>query len=157
MSRPEIFEPTEALDPFDPRGWIETEPAACYLHLSDRFDVYAIVDPEDYAWARQYRWCHTYGSGEMTEVAEGVFAMARPDGMYARRCVGGQTIYLHREILTRWKGLPRSNHRRVGDHKDGKTLNCRRANLRWATPSQNAKNIVGSKARTRFLRAMGAR
>lgn len=149
--------PLELPDPFDPTWWPVEAPIAeaCYLHLSDRFDVYAIVDPEDYAWARSFKWCHTYGSGEIAEVAEGVFAIARPDHMYARRCVGGQTIYLHREILTRRDGRPRIK-RAVGDHKNGRTLDCRRQNLRWATPSQNARNIAGSKTRARFLKAMGA-
>lgn len=153
-----LAEPIEALDPFDPRGWDEAEPAVCYLHLSDRVDLYAIVDPEDYAWARLHRWCHTYGSGEMVEVAEGVTAIARPDHIYARRCVGGETLYLHREVLIRRDGLPvsRSRIRMVGDHLNGLTLDCRRRNLRWATPSQNARNIAGSKTRARFLRAMGA-
>lgn len=155
-SRETFDNPVELLDPFDPRTWCEPIEPVCYLHLSDRFDVYALVDPEDYAWAKKHRWCHTYGSGEMVEVAEDVFAIARPDHIYARRCVGGQTLWLHREILTLRDGKPRFA-RTVGDHKNGLTLDCRRINLRWATPSQNAKNIVGSRTRTRFLRAMGAR
>lgn len=145
----------EALDPFDPRTWCDPAPSPCYLQLSDRVDIYVILDPEDYAWARAYRWCHTYGSGKMISVAEGVSAIARPDHIYARRCVGGQTLWLHREILSLRDGLPRSA-RAVGDHKNGKTLDCRRVNLRWATPSQNARNITGSRTRARFLRGMGA-
>lgn len=151
-----LAEPIEALDFFDPRGWDEPEPGPCYLHLSDRVDIYAIVDPVDYEWARHHRWCHTYGSGQIVEVAEDVFAIERPDHIYARRCIDRQTLWLHREILIRKVGLPRSNHRMIGDHKNGHTLDCRRINLRWATPSQNARNIAGSKTRARFLRAMGA-
>lgn len=156
MRAADLALPIEALDPFDPRTWCEPAAGPCYIHLSDRFDVYALVDPEDHAWASAHKWCHTYGSGEMVEVAEDVFAIARPDHMYARRCVGGKTLYLHREILTRRQGPPR-NPRSVGDHKNGLTLDCRGANLRWATPSQNARNTTGSKTRARFLRAMGAR
>lgn len=153
MKAADLALPIEALDPFDPRTWCE--PAGpCYLQLSERTDCYALVDPEDYAWARAFTWCHTYGSGEIVEVAEDVFAIARPDHIYARRCVGGKTLWLHREILTRRDGPPAP--RRVGDHKNGDTLDCRRINLRWATPSQNARNTTGSKTRARFLKAMGA-
>lgn len=141
-------------DDFNPNTW-EPSPEVCYLHLSDRFDVYAILDREDYEWARQYKWCHTYGSGEMVEVAEGVFSIARPDHIYARRCVGDKTLFLHREILTRRDG-PSRYKRAIGDHLNGKTLDCRRANLRWATMRMNARNVPGSQIRNRFLKRMGA-
>ena len=144
----------EALDPFDPRGWCAAEPEPYYIQLSDRFDIYAIVDPEDHAWARQHRWYHTYGSGRFVWIG-GVKVIERPDSIYAIRSVGDAKIYLHREILTRWKGSPPSA-RHVGDHLNGNTLLCRRSNLRWATKSQNARNVVGSRTRARFLQAMGA-
>lgn len=150
-----LAQPVELLDGFDPRTWCEPAPEACRIYLSDRVEIYALVDPEDYAWASAFRWCHTYGSGEMVEIAEGVFAIARPDHIYARRCVGDATLWLHREILTRRDGRPLFP-RAVGDHLDGHTLDCRRRNLRWATPSQNARNTRGSKTRARFLEAMGA-
>ena len=155
MKRAEIQGLVEALDPFVPRGWIEPEPECCYLQLSDRIDLYATLDPIDYAWARHHRWCHTYGSGQFVEVAEGVFAIERPDHIYARRCEGGHTIFLHREILIRKDGAPRIT-RAVGDHRNGATLDCRRVNLRWATRSQNRCNVAGSQTRARFLRQMGA-
>lgn len=142
------------LDGFDPTTWDVSDETPCYIHLSDRFDVYALVDAIDYEWALHFKWCHTYGSGEYVEVAEDVFAIARPDHMYARRCVGGKTLFLHREILNKWKGPPLS-HRLIGDHLNGKTLDCRRKNLRWATRRQNSQNTVGSKTRARFLRMMG--
>ncbi|GJE06369.1 hypothetical protein AOPFMNJM_1685 [Methylobacterium jeotgali] len=144
-----------AADDFDPTTWPAPAPAACYLHLSDRFDVYALVDPEDHAWASRHRWCHTYGSGSICERFEGVFVIDRPDGMYARRCVGGRTLWLHREILIRKDGPP-GRGRWIGDHRNGNTLDCRRRNLRWATPSQNARNVPGSRTRTRFLKMMEA-
>lgn len=147
------------VDPFDPTYWYLNDPApddTYYISLSDRWDIHAALDYQDYLWAKDLKWCHTYGSGEFYEVAEGVFTIARPDHIYARNCAGGTTTWLHREILTRWQGKPRYR-RAVGDHKNGKTLDCRRANLRWATPSMNARNTPSSKVRAKFLRQMGAR
>lgn len=145
-------------DFLDPTTWaLEPDPSEVYhIHLSDRFDVYALVDYEDWLWARELKWCHTYGSGEMVEVAPDVWCIARPNHIYARNCAGGTTRWLHREILTRRDGKPRRRGV-IGDHRNGKTLDCRRANLRWATKSQNAFNVPGSRVRTRFLRQMGAR
>ena len=126
---------------FDPRTWAsDPSPDACAaLHLSDRIDCYCLLDQQDYEWARAFLWCHTYGAGPMVLKAPGVYAMARPDHIYARRCVGGQTLWMHREILTRACGPPPLNHT-IGDHINGDTLDNRRVNLRWATRSMNAKN-----------------
>lgn len=79
----------------------------------------ALVDDED-AHLAQFKW----------------HANPRGDGrFYARR----KGAYLHREVM----GV-------VGldvevDHRDGNTLDCRRANLRVVTHSQNGKNIVKRK------------
>lgn len=142
----------QQLDPFDPRSWVEPRPDdAVHLHLSDRVDCYVILDRQDYEWARHLKWCHTYGSGRMVPVGPGAYAIERPDHIYARNCAGGQTRFLHREILFRWKGRPRRAGM-IGDHKNGLTLDCRRTNLRWATKAQNAKNTPTSLVRERFLR-----
>lgn len=52
---------------------------------------------------------------------------------YARRCVKGKTILLHRVIFGAAADV------RV-DHRDGDGLNCRRLNLRAATYGQNNRN-----------------
>jgi len=70
----------------------------------------------------------------------------RKEKYYARRVkrVGSvqTTIWLHKEIAARAYGIPKSRKKTIVDHKDGNSLNCRRNNLRWVTPSQNAKNRV---------------
>jgi hypothetical protein len=154
-----MFEDLLLADPFDPRTW-DTEPApdaTFAICLSNRWDLNVLLDYQDYVWAKDFLWCHTYGSGKYLPWMN---ALERPDGIYARRSVqidgflpSGRprygNLFLHCEILTRWKG-PRRPYR-IGDHRNGNTLDCRRRNLRWATKSQNSKNVPGSRIRKRFL------
>jgi hypothetical protein len=143
------------VDPFDPRDWPVPQPEdTCFISLSSRVDCHAIVDRVDYEWALAVGsglWCHTYGSGEMCPET-GV--MQRPDGMYARKTVGGRTLFLHREICRRAHGEPPLDNY-MADHHNGHTLDCRRVNLSWATRSQNAKNVPGTKLREANLRRVG--
>lgn len=139
-------------DPFDPTTWDREQPEdVCYLHLSSRIDCYAVLDRQDYEWAKAFGsglWCHTYGSGDM-DPETGV--MQRPDNIYARKCVGGRTLFLHREITRRAHGPPPLDNY-MSDHKNGDTLDCRRRNLHWQTRAQNAMNIKGTKIREAYLR-----
>jgi hypothetical protein len=117
-----------------------TEPFVC---LSDRFDVHAIVSEEDYDWVRRWKWAYKYAAGIKCSL----------DKMYAYRqvTVGGgkrETIWLHREITWRKLGPPPSPLHTMSDHLNGDSLDCRRKNLRWATPSMNAKNKYGLMAAT---------
>lgn len=77
------------------------------------------MDDADFEWANQWKW-------HAMKVKSGNFYASRGGG-------DAPTIFLHGEIL----GTPA--HLR-GDHKNGNTLDCRRKNLRIATPSQNSQN-----------------
>lgn len=91
----------------------------------------AIVDPEDFEWADQFRWFCTRDLKTTGYAAR----HAKVDGRKG-------LLWLHREVLVRAVG-PAPGPGYVGDHINGNRLDDRRANLRWATKSQNARNVHG--------------
>lgn len=98
--------------------------------LSERQDVWCLVDAEDYGWLSENKWNISWGS-------------RTPWQMYAKRNIGADraTVRMHREIMLRAE--PRSDRfiaKRFVDHGNGQTLDNRRANLRWATPQENNAN-----------------
>lgn len=104
----------------------------CRIYLCPRDEsIFAVVDEEDYDWCQQWKWQFTYDRHKRK--------------MYATRSTrlaGNRRVkfYLHKEILNRsGKEQPTERHH-IGDHQDGDSLNDRRINLEWATPSQNAYN-----------------
>ena len=87
----------------------------------------ALVDQEDYERVSKHKWCALYACKRYDD---GVFYAVRG----TRR--GGKQVftYLHRFVLNAPAGLE-VDHIYVKD-----TLDCRRANLRLATKSQNMAN-----------------
>lgn len=86
---------------------------------------FALVDDEDFEWAKAYRWYALWNASTKS------FYATRHYRLHGKR----YTVYLHREIL----GLGKGDKGR-GDHRDHDTLNDTRENLRVATPSQNCCN-----------------
>lgn len=128
-------------DCLDPRLWAETE-QEFRIYGDDRGSVYAVVDEEDWHFLIRWRWC---------------VKSCKYKKLYLRRAIstywddrsrkGSESIYLHVEVMKRTGILPESKKHCLVDHIDGDSLNCRRENLRWATHSQNGKNIRGLAAR----------
>lgn len=77
----------------------------------------AIVDDQDYEWASFESWHANFPR--------------KGSKPYARN---GGGVYLHTKIL----GVP---VRTQVDHRNGDTLDCRRKNLRRATPAQNKQGF----------------
>lgn len=130
-------------DPEQVALWGELPSWQPFICLSSRWDLCALIDEEDYEWARQWKWGHTIGSGNAIRDKAGYVGQRCPDHVYAKRTHGRNgTVFLHREITKRKLGLPPTRYH-ISDHRNGDTLDCRRINLRWATLSMNAKNLFG--------------
>lgn len=78
----------------------------------------ALVDAADFDWLRGFSW----------QVHE------RPHTQYATGRVGGRMERMHRVILGAGSGV-------IVDHIDGNGLNNTRANLRFCTAAENARNM----------------
>lgn len=88
------------------------------------------VDYDDWVYFNEWKW-KTKRSKRSTK-------------LYFFRTPGSRngvhrTIYLHIEIMKRKQMMPR--RRRIVDHVNGDSLDCRRENLRWVTHKQNMINM----------------
>lgn len=125
-------------DMWDPNTW--TVPDHEFRIYGDvNASWWCIVDEEDYHWAVKYCWTKHV-------------SLNSPWKWYLRRAVGVNrngmrlntyTLYLHIEIMKRTGILPPSPAHILVDHRDSNSFNCRRSNLRWATPGMNARNRFG--------------
>lgn len=106
-----------------------------FIYADDYGNIAARVDEEDYQWAIQWRW-HAVANSRGKK-----FYLKRTEGN--SKYGGTRGIYLHVAIHERRKIRKPSRHHTMVDHGDGDSLNCRRYNLSWATPSMNARNING--------------
>jgi len=88
--------------------------------------LYAIINASDYEWLSQWHWYALYAKGV------GFYAVRH---RLTKKKITGKHIYLHRFIL----GLD-DDDERVGDHKNGNTLDYRRKNLRAIPFERNTHN-----------------
>jgi hypothetical protein len=116
-----IPEGLAAIDPSAPRR----------IYLDVTCEIFALVSPEDYAWASQWKWGWVW---DRTRTKR--YARRTPRG------AGGkpQTVWLHKEVLKRSGKVQPSELHTIGDHQDGESLNDQRDNLEWATRSMNRRN-----------------
>jgi len=123
-----------------PWGLEDDEPEAAHsklpylpFYVGTHAELQIVIDEEDYLWASQWRW-----GINPTKNKKKLYV--RRTGRYAGRFI---SIYLHKAICLRAHGMPPSPSHIMSDHKSGNTLDCRRDNLRWATPSENRQNYNG--------------
>lgn len=90
---------------------------------------FALVDLQDVQHLSTWRWSEHFNE-------HGNLYVSRLQGAWPGK---RQRFFMHRIVMLRVGPPPSPEHRYV-DHKNGDTLDNRRANLRWATPSMNAKN-----------------
>lgn len=88
----------------------------------------AVVDDDDYARLSRYKW-YVKRRVRAGRVDYRACRCAYPDGRVP------VTILLHRDVA-------RAAAHDIVDHVNGDPLDCRKANLRKATPSQNQTNHV---------------
>lgn len=102
----------------------------CRIYLSPHDDsIFCVVSPEDYQWALQWKWQFTYDRHKVKMYA------TRSTWENGRR----KKIYLHKQILSERMGIiPPTAAHTIGDHGDSDSLNDRRGNLEWVTPTENA-------------------
>lgn len=123
------------LDDWDPNILFAPSTHEFRIYGDDREAVWAAVDEEDYLFFVQWRWHPVPNS--------------RGKKLYLRRSVGraetSRPLYLHVAIHRRREIIPPTRKHTMVDHIDGDSLNCRRENLRWATPRFNRMNRFGQR------------
>lgn len=108
------------------------------IWLDDKAEHFIVLDEVDRQWALQWLWKVRWDKHRNK-----IYAVRSRDTWENGRITKRSTIYLHKEICRRAHGDPPTKHATIADHKDGQSQNCRRRNLRWATPSENRRNING--------------
>ncbi len=96
---------------------------------------WTIVEPQDYYWLSRYQWS-IIGNGRKFYAIRNIVVRPRKT----------KILNLHRAIMDAPAGL-------MVDHKNGDSLDNRRANLRLATRAQNVQNSQkrSTKTTSRFI------
>lgn len=124
------------LDVFDPNT-LDLRTPLFRMYAGTLAEVACFVDEQDYYHFTKWMWLPKVSKGKI----------------YFRRVIGrgGETLYLHTEILKRAGHEQPSSGHCIGDHLNGHSLDNRRQNLRWATKRENNQNRFGSAALQREL------
>lgn len=127
------------MDFLDPNNWHELlrDTHEYRIYLDDTGEVFAVLDRDDYLWAIKWKWCAKRNLNGKVYARR---AVSKNSGGYR---VSTKTQYLHIEIMKRTGKRRRSAMQVLVDHRNGRSLDCRRINLRWASYQQNNRNVYG--------------
>lgn len=121
-------------DPFDPNILdFEQEYHQHFIYGDDYGHTAARVDADDYQFFCRWRWAVKYDKhGRKAYLYRSIYTSP------------GRTTsaFLHVEIHKR-RGIIQPPGHTITDHRNGDSLDCRKVNLSWATPSMNRRNIHG--------------
>lgn len=120
------------------------------IYIKNNGELWVVVDPQDFRYFSKWKW-------SWSSTPRGKLYAQRSTGGNSRKHLGmsmrapSHSLYLHREIMLRTGRVQPTPDHKIVDHRNGNSLYCRRANLRWATISMNNTNKVGSEERSRQL------
>lgn len=144
------------LDPWDPNNWeIFNPPHEFRIYADNHCEVFALVDEVDYHYLVQWRWkTKTSKGGKKVYLCRSVHHVEGHDEYidgrrYQRRYM--QTQLLHTVVMRRTGIEPPTPSHKLIDHLNGKERDCRRDNIRWATPKMNSTNKNGAAAERKML------
>lgn len=104
--------------------------------------LYVTLDAIDYDWAMQWRW-RALRSKDRGNLNHKVKWYAYRSTKLGGRSGRNVSIFLHKDLCFRHRGLPPTKKHIIADHQNGHSLDCWRENLDWATPSMNRENYNG--------------
>ena len=124
------------LDMWNPNNW-EIKEHEYRIYADDKAIKYAVVDEIDYHYLIQWKWSIKYSKRGKK------FYLRRSTHEGSRKSRTVKTLFLHTVVMERTGVIKPSPLHFLVDHRDSDSMNNRRSNLRWATPSMNCKNING--------------
>ena len=132
------------LHELDPNLLDFTAPIVGRMYAGTLAQHECVVDYDDYLYFSKWLWVpkidrrrsvtKIYFKRAISTYEQGA------DGRVER--ASAYSLYLHVEILKRHRGAPPAG-RPLCDHLDGDSLNNRLDNLRWASFSENSRNLFG--------------